>query len=67
MMNRTVRHRSMIVLWSLFPRKLSIGQVLPLSSLWRGQDCRTWTVVCAHSPHGQMVDSLMPIFFHVAA
>jgi len=34
--------------WSLFPRELSVGQVL--SSLWREHDCRTWAVVCASCP-----------------
>ena len=35
-MNRIVRRRSVAVPWCLFPRDLSIGQVLCLSSLWRG-------------------------------
>ena len=64
-MNRTVRRRSVAVPWSLFTRELSVGQVL-LSLLWRGHDCRTWAVVCASSPQGQMADFSMPIF-HVAA
>ena len=37
-MNRTVRRRSVAVPWSLFPRELSVGQVLSL--LWRGRDWR---------------------------
>ena len=49
-MNSTVRRRSVAVLWSLFPRELSVGQVLSLSRLWRGHDCRAWAVVCASSP-----------------
>ena len=48
--NHTIRPRSVAVPWSLFPRELSLGQVLSLSSLWRGHDCRTLTVVCASSP-----------------
>ena len=40
-MNRTARRRFLAVPWSLFPRELSVGQVLSLSSLWRGHDCRT--------------------------
>ena len=48
-MNSTVRRRSVAVLWSLFPRELSVGQVLSLSLLWRGHDCRAWAVVCASS------------------
>ena len=62
-MNRTVRRRSVAVPWSLFPGELSVGQVLSLSLLWRGLDCRTWTVVCASSPQGQRADFSMPIFF----
>ena len=62
-MNRTVRRRSVAVPWSLFPRELSVAQVLSLSLLWRGDDCRTWAVVCASSPQGQMADCSMPFFF----
>ena len=39
-----IRRRSVIVPWSLIPRELSVGQVLSLSLLWRGHDCRTWVV-----------------------
>ena len=53
----------MAVPWSLFPRELSVGQVLSLSLLWRGHDCRTWAVVCASSPQGQRADFSIPIFF----
>ena len=53
-MNRTVRRRLVAVPWSLFPRELSVGQVLSLS--WRGHDCRTRAVVCASSPQGQRAD-----------
>ena len=59
--NRTVRRRSVAVQWSLFPRELSVGQVLSLSVLWRGHDCRTKTVVCTTSPQGQRADFSMPI------
>ena len=52
-MNRTVRLRSVAVPWSLFLREFSVDQVLSLSVLWRGHDCRTWAVVCASSPQGQ--------------
>ena len=62
-MNRTVRRRSVAVPWSLFPRELSVGQVLSLSLLWRGHACRTWAVVCASSPQGQRADFSIPIFF----
>ena len=62
-MNRTVRSRSVAVPWSLFPREPSVDQVPFLSLLWRGHDCRTWTVVCASSPQGQRADFSMPIFF----
>ena len=62
-MNRTVRRRLVAVPWSLFPRELSVGQVLSLSLSWRGHDCRTRAVVCASSPQGQRADFLMPIFF----
>ena len=61
-MNRTVRRRSVAVPWSLFPKELSVGQVLSLSLLWRGHDCRTWTVVCASSPQGQRTEFSIPIF-----
>ena len=60
-MNRTTRRRSVAVPWSLFPREFSVGQVLSL--LWRGHGCRTWVVICASSPRGQMADLSMPIFF----
>ena len=57
----------MAVLWSLFSRELSVGQVLSLSLLWRGHDCRTWAVVSASSPQGQRADFSMPMnLFHVA-
>ena len=49
--------------WSLFPRELSVGQVLSLSLLWRGYDCMTWTVICASSSQGQRADFSIPIFF----
>ena len=62
-MNRTVRRRSVAVPWSLFPREPSVGQVLSLSLLWRGHDCRTWAVICASSLQGQKSDFSMPIFF----
>ena len=52
-MNRTVRRRSAAVPWSLFLREFSVGQVLSLSLLWKGDNCRTWAVVCASSPQGQ--------------
>ena len=55
-MNRTVRCRSVAVPWSLFPRELSVGQVLSLSLLWRGHDCRTWAVFCTSSQQGQRAD-----------
>ena len=61
-MNRTVRRRLVIVPWSLFPKDFSVGQVFFLSSLWRGHDCRTWTVVCTSCPQGQRADFSMPIF-----
>ena len=51
----------MAVPWSLFPRELSVGQVLSLSLLWRGHDGRTWVVVCASSPQGKR-DFSIPIF-----
>ena len=35
-MNRTVRLRLVAVPWSLFPKELSVGQVLSLSLLWSG-------------------------------
>ena len=57
-MNRTVRRRLVAVPWSLFPREPSVGQVLSLSLLWRGHDCRTWAVTFASSPQGQRADSL---------
>ena len=60
-MDRTTRRRSVAVPWSLFPRELSVGQVLSL--VWRGHGCRTWVVICASSPQGQMADLSMPIFF----
>ena len=51
-MNRTVRRRSVAVPWGVFPRELSVGQVLSL--LWRGHDCRTWAVVwCFQSTRGK--------------
>ena len=53
----------MAVPWSLFPRELSVGQVLSLSLLWRGHDFRTWVVVCASSPQGQSAEFSLPIFF----
>ena len=62
-MKRTVRRRSVAVPWSLFPRELSVGQVISLFLLWRGHDCRTWAVVCDSSPQGQRADFPMPIFF----
>ena len=62
-MNRTVRRTSVAVPWSLFPRELSVGQVLSLSLLWRGHDCRTWDVVCASSPQGQRADFSISIVF----
>ena len=52
-MKRAVRRRSVAVPRSLFPRELSVGQVLSLSLLWRGHDCRTWAVFCASCPQGQ--------------
>ena len=42
-----------------FPRELSVGQVVSLSSFWRGHDCQT----CASCPQGQRADFSMPIFF----
>ena len=45
----------------LFPRELSVGQLLSL--LWRGHDCRARSMVCASSPQGQRADFSMPIFF----
>ena len=63
-MNRTVRRRSVAVPWSLFPRDLSVGQVLSLSLLWIGHDCRTWLVVCASSPKGQRPDFSIAIMFY---
>jgi len=62
-MNRTVMCRSVAVPWSLFPRELSVGQVLSLSLLWRGHDCRTLAVVCTSSQQGQRADFSIPIFF----
>ena len=62
-MNRTVKRRSVDVPWSLFPRELSVGQLLSLTLLWRGHDCRTLAVVCASSPQSQRADFSMPIFF----
>ena len=53
----------MAVPWSLFTRELSVGQVLSLSLLWRGQYCRTWAVVFASSPQVQRADFSIPIFF----
>ena len=58
-MNRTVRRRSVAVPCSLFPRELSVGELLSLSLLWRGHDCRTWAVVCAFSPQRQRADSTL--------
>ena len=49
---RTIRRRSVAVPWSLFPRELSVGQMVSLSLLWRGYECRTRAVVCASSPQG---------------
>ena len=53
----------MAVPWGVFPREPSVGQVLSLSLLWRGHDCRTWAVICASSLQGQKSDFSMPIFF----
>ena len=61
MKNEKVRHMSVAVPWSLFPRELSVGQVLSLYLLWRGHYCRSWTVVCASSPQGQRDDFSMPM------
>ena len=62
-MNRTVRRRSVAVPWSLFPRELSVGQVLSLSLWWREHDCRTWAMVCASSLQGKRAYFSIPIFF----
>ena len=54
-MNRTVRRRSVAVHWSLSSMKLSVGQVLSLSVLWRGHNCTvrrgTWWVYGANLLH----------------
>ena len=47
----------------MFPRELSVGQVLSLSLLWRGHDCMTWAVVCDSSPQRQMADFSIAICF----
>ena len=59
---RTIRRRSVAVPWSLFPRELSVGQMVSLSSLWRGHDCRTLAVVCASVHRGKGLTLLWQSF-----
>jgi len=60
-LNRTAKRRSVAIPWTLFPRELSVSQVLSLSLLWRGHGCSTWAMVCASSPQVQMADFSMPL------